>query len=148
MGCTSWAFTIDDRGRPLRVLVLGGTTAPGYALVGNAKYPAIATDFEQTFARLEKEPVDMFFEGHGFLFGLEEKRAGRRSFIDPEGYRARIAEAERAFRELLQKQTDVGDARSSTIGKCSPSITSPLATTAVPVRRGTRPSAERVSGAM
>lgn len=104
MGCTSWAFTVDERGKPLRVLVLGGTTAPGYTLVDNARYPAVAADFERTFARLQAEAVDVFFEGHGFLCGLEEKRTGTRSFVDPEGYRARVAEAERAFRDQLEKQ--------------------------------------------
>jgi len=104
MGCTSWSFTVDDGGKPLRVLVLGGTTAPGYTLVDNAGYPAIAADFERTFARLKNEAVDVFFEGHGFQFGLDEKRAGKRSFVDPEGYRARVAEAERAIREQIAKQ--------------------------------------------
>lgn len=104
MGCTSWSFTVDDGGKPLRVLVLGGTTAPGYKLVDNAAYPAIAADFERTFARLKTEPVDVFFEGHGFLCGLDEKRTGKRSFVDPEGYRARIAEADRAIREEFAKQ--------------------------------------------
>jgi metallo-beta-lactamase class B len=104
MGCTSWSFTVDDGGKPLRVLVLGGTTAPGYKLVDNAAYPTIAADFERTFARLEGEAVDVFFEGHGFQFGLDEKRARKRSFVDPEGFRARIAEAERAIREALEQQ--------------------------------------------
>lgn len=104
MGCTSWAFTIEDAGQQRRVLMVGGTTAPGYTLVDNAKYPAIVSDFEQTFAKLMAETVDIFLEGHGFAFALEERKAGRRPFVDPGGYRARIAEAERAFRELLEKQ--------------------------------------------
>jgi metallo-beta-lactamase class B len=104
MGCTSWGFTIDDGGRALRVLMLGGTTAPNYVLVNNAKYPGIAGDFEQTFSKLRNETVDVFLEGHGFAFGLEDKRAGKRSFVDPDGYRARLAEAERAFRGSLEKQ--------------------------------------------
>jgi metallo-beta-lactamase class B len=107
MGCTSWSFTVDDGDRPLRVLVLGGTTAPGYKLVDNAAYPAIAADFQRTFARLANEAVDVFFEGHGFLFGLEEKRTGKRSFVDPAGYRTRVVEAERAIREQLAKQRAV-----------------------------------------
>jgi len=104
MGCTSWAFTVNDGGKPLRVLMVGGTTAPGYRLLDNPRYPAIVSDFEQTFARLKRETPDVFLEGHGFAFGLEDKRAGRRSFVDREGYRARVAEAERAFREQLDKQ--------------------------------------------
>lgn len=104
MGCTSWALTVADGGRTLRVLLAGGTTAPGYTLVNNPRYPAIAADFEATFARLKREPADIFLEGHGFFFGLEEKRAGRKSFVDPDGRQARLAEAERAFREALDRQ--------------------------------------------
>jgi metallo-beta-lactamase class B len=104
MGCTSWAFTIQVEGRPLRVLMVGGTTAPGYRLVDNAKYPAIATDFERTFAKLKAESCDIFLEGHGFFFGLKEKMAKERSFIDPDGYQASLTRAEQAFREQLEKQ--------------------------------------------
>ncbi len=103
-GCTSWAFTFQDQGKPLRVLVIGGTSAPSYRLVENAKYPAIAADFERTFARLSAEACDIFIEGHGFSFGLEEKRAGRRSFIDPEGCRESLARAEQTFRRQLEQQ--------------------------------------------
>jgi metallo-beta-lactamase class B len=103
-GCTSWAFTVDDGGAPRRVLFAGGTTAPGYELVSNDKYPAIVPDFERTFATLRREPADIYLEGHGFAFGLDEKRAGRRSFVDPDGRRARLDEIERAFRESLEKQ--------------------------------------------
>jgi len=104
-GCTSWAFTIPDQGRALRVLVVGGTTAPGYQLVANAKYPTIVSDFEQTFATLKAQAPDIFLEGHGFFFALDEKRTGRRSFIDPEGYTSSLARAESAFRKQLEEQT-------------------------------------------
>jgi metallo-beta-lactamase class B len=113
-GCTSWAFTIEADGRPVRVMMIGGTTAPGYRLVGNAKYPAIASDFERTFARLKGEAVDLLLEGHGFAFGLEDKRAGRRPFTDPDGYRARVAESERSFREQLAKERAGGSAGTGT----------------------------------
>lgn len=104
MGCTSWAVTIREQGRPLRVLMVGGTSAPGYRLVDNAKYPAIVADFERTFARLKAEACDIFLEGHGFFFGLDEKKAGRRPFVDPEGYLASLARAEQAFRRQLEQQ--------------------------------------------
>jgi metallo-beta-lactamase class B len=70
-GCTSWAFAIQHQGRPLRVLFVGGTSAPNYKLVDNAAYPEIAADFERTFARLAAETCDVFIEGHGFYFGLD-----------------------------------------------------------------------------
>jgi metallo-beta-lactamase class B len=103
-GCTSWTFTVDDGGTPRRVLLAGGTTAPGYRLVSNEKYPSIVSDFERTFATLRREPADIYLEGHGFAFGLDDKRAAKKSFVDPEGRRARLDEIERAFRESLEKQ--------------------------------------------
>ncbi len=103
-GCTSWAFTVVDQGTPVHVLMVGGSSAPGYQLVDNAKYPTIVADFERTFAKLKSETPDIFLEGHGFSFGLEDKRTQRRSFVDPEGYRASVAKAEQAFRTLLAQQ--------------------------------------------
>jgi metallo-beta-lactamase class B len=110
-GCTSWAFTIRDEGRTLRVLMVGGTSAPGYQLVANTKYPTIGSDFERTFAKLKAESPDIFLEGHGFNFGLDEKRAQRRSFVDPAGYVASLAKAEAAFRKQLAEQTAAAASR-------------------------------------
>jgi metallo-beta-lactamase class B len=104
LGCTSWAFTIQEQGKPVRVLMLGGTSAPGYRLVDNAKYPTVAADFERSVARLKTEACDIFLEGHGFLFGLDEKMAGRRSFVDPDGYQASLTRAEQAFSKQLEQQ--------------------------------------------
>lgn len=103
-GCTSWIFTISDQGKPVRVIMVGGTSAPGYRLVGNEKYPEIVADYEHSFARLKAQSCDIFFEGHGFNFGLEEKRARQRSFIDPAGYQASLSRAEQAFRKQLDEQ--------------------------------------------
>ncbi len=104
MGCTTWAFTVEDGGKPVRVVMIGGTSAPGYKLVDNAKYPGIVADYERTFARLAAEPGDLLLEGHGFAFGLEDKRAGRKPFVDAAAYQARVAEAAKAFREQLAKE--------------------------------------------
>ncbi len=38
------------------------------------------------------------------VLGLDEKKAGRRAFVDPDGYQASIGRAERAFHEQLDKQ--------------------------------------------
>jgi len=105
-GCISWVFSIQDpkAGRAWRTVVIGGLTAPGYALVKNEQYPGIARDFETSFRKLRALECDIFIEGHGFAFGLKQKAAGERSFVDPEGYRARIDDCERTFRALLAAQ--------------------------------------------
>lgn len=105
-GCTTWAFTVPgEGGTAQRVVMIGGTTAPGYRLVGNEKYPRIARDFEATFAKLRGLQADIVFEGHGFAFDLEARRQGKRPFVDPGALKASVDRAEAAFRKLLQEQT-------------------------------------------
>jgi metallo-beta-lactamase class B len=103
-GCTAWTFTINEKGKPLHVVMIGGMSAPDYKLVNNSKYLNIAEDYKITFKKLKNIMCDIPIEGHGFFFGLEEKAAGKRSFVDPEGYYASVAKAEKAFHTELDKQ--------------------------------------------
>jgi metallo-beta-lactamase class B len=108
-GCTSWTFTVQEQGKPLRVVVVGGTSVlEGCPLTANPSYPKIASDFESTFARLKSLPCDIPIEGHGFFFLLDEKAAGKRSFVDPEGYQSTVTEAESCFRARLKQQKTEG----------------------------------------
>ncbi len=103
-GCTTWTFPVMENGRVYGVVFVGGTSAPGYRLVSNDKYRSIAADFETTFRKLKALECDIPIEGHGFAFGLKEKAAKTRSFIDPAGYREGVRNAERAFRRMLDEQ--------------------------------------------
>ena len=103
-GCTSWAFTIDDGGVARRVVVIGGTTAPGYRLVGNSAYPEIADDFQATFRKLRSLEADIVFEGHGFSFDLEARRLGNRRFVEPGALKESVDKAEAAFGKALGGQ--------------------------------------------
>ena len=58
---------------------------------------------------LQALPVDIFLGAHGSYFGLEGKFARLKAgapapFVDPDGYRAFIAEREGAFRTELARQ--------------------------------------------
>jgi metallo-beta-lactamase class B len=103
-GCTSWAFTIDDGGVERRVVMIGGTTAPGYRLVNNPAYPRIVEDFEGTFRTLRSLQADIVFEGHGFAFDLDARRRGKRPFVDPGALKESVGKAEAAFRKTLEEQ--------------------------------------------
>ena len=103
-GCTAWSFTVHENGKPLKVVMIGGMSAPDYQLVGNKNYPLIVSDFETTFRKLKKMECDIPLEGHGFFFNLEEKAAGKRSFVDPQGYRISVAKAEKSFQAELERQ--------------------------------------------
>jgi metallo-beta-lactamase class B len=109
-GCTTWTMKIREGERERNVVIVGSPNVnPGYQLVGSTVYPQMAADFEKTFEVLKSLPVDYFLGAHGSYFDLEAKYArmnggGQSPFIDPEGYRAYVADRERAFRAELGRQ--------------------------------------------
>lgn len=109
-GCTTWTTTVEEGGKKLTVIFVCSTTAPGYKLVGNEKYPEIARDFEATFKRLRGMKVDIFLSAHASQFAMEKKMKTLRSrgtmnpFIDPKGYVAYLDSTEKTFRESLESQ--------------------------------------------
>jgi metallo-beta-lactamase class B len=81
----------------------------GYKLIGNSKYPQIATDYAKTFRVLASLPCDVFLGAHGVYYDMDDKlkrlrAGGHNPFIDPEGYRAYIKEREQEFRAELSAQ--------------------------------------------
>ena len=109
-GCTTWTMKVQEGGRTLDVVIVGSPNVnPGYILVGNTKYPQIADDYVKTFAVLKSLPCDIFLGAHGAYFGMKAKyekmkAGGANAFIDPEGYRAYIAERESTFRNEWERQ--------------------------------------------
>ena len=109
-GCTTWTMQVQDGGKTLNVVIVGSPNVnPGYVLVGNKKYPGIVQDYEKTFRVLKALPADVFLGAHGDYYGLEAKYArltpgGANPFIDPDGYKAYIANREAAFRKNLAQQ--------------------------------------------
>jgi metallo-beta-lactamase class B len=109
-GCTTWTTTVKDGGKNLNVIFVCSTTAPGYKLVGNQKYPNIDSDFENTFKRMRTMKVDIFLSAHASQFGMEEKlqllRSGAKvnPFVDPQGYLSFLDGTEKAFRDRLASQ--------------------------------------------
>ena len=110
-GCTTWTMQAKDGGKVYNVVIVGSPNVnPGYKLVRNAAYPAIAQDYEQTFRTLNALPCDIFLGAHGSYFRMDAKFArmqtgGASPFVDPQGYRSYVAEREQAFRAELARQT-------------------------------------------
>ena len=109
-GCTTWTMQVRDGGKTLNVVFVGSPNVnPGYILVGNKKYPNIAQDYEKTFQVLKSLPADVFLGAHGDYYGMGAKyakltRGGPNPFIDPDGYKAYVADREAAFRKELARQ--------------------------------------------
>jgi metallo-beta-lactamase class B len=109
-GTTTWTLDETEGGRTLHVVIVGSPNVnPGYKLVGNKNYPEIAGDYRHGFEVLKSLPCDVFLGAHGAYFGLLEKyerfkNADKSAFLDPAGYKAYVAERERAFGSELTKQ--------------------------------------------
>jgi metallo-beta-lactamase class B len=110
-GCTTWTMRATEGGKTYdAVIICSPNVNPGYKLVGNAKYPEIAADYERQFRVLKSLPCDIFLGAHGSYFDLEAKYArwqagARDAFVDPKGCAAYIADRDSAFRTELAKQT-------------------------------------------
>jgi metallo-beta-lactamase class B len=110
--CTAWTFTVRDRDRDLRVVHRCGLQLPYKAsLVDPERPPGIRAGFEQAIAMLRSLPVDIWLTSPGREYGRYRKYQESLAaddpaapFIDPDGYRASIDQAEAAFLELLAEQ--------------------------------------------
>jgi metallo-beta-lactamase class B len=114
-GCTTWTMRASNSGQLRNVVIVGSWNVnPGFRLVDKpgkpASYPGIAADYEHTFAALKALPCDIFLGAHGLYFDMLDKLekaksgAGESVWIDPDGYRAAIAEREQAFEAELKRQ--------------------------------------------
>jgi metallo-beta-lactamase class B len=114
-GCTTWtmkATGIDGAGvagQLYDVVIVGSPNVnPGYKLAGNPSYPGIAADYEHAFEVWKGLKCEVFLGAHGAYYGMAEKfprmKDGANPFVDPQGYKAYIAERETAFRDELRKQ--------------------------------------------
>lgn len=108
-GCTTWTTTAEENGVTYNVIFFCGVNIAGAALplIGNPKYPDMATDFEMTFEKLKTIPVDVYLGGHGYWFWLEDKLAALEAgtetnpFIDPEGWQRALSVFEQRYRDEL-----------------------------------------------
>lgn len=107
-GATTWTMDVSDGGRTLAVVFFPSANVnPGVHLVDNPRYPEIATDFQRSFAVWKSLPCDVPLGAHGSFFDMETKQqrlaagATPNPFIDPQGYRRLVAEAEKRFQDQL-----------------------------------------------
>jgi metallo-beta-lactamase class B len=109
-GCTTWTMKVSDAGKSYDVVIVGSPNVnPGYKLVNNPAYPAIASDYDRMFTVLKSLPADIFLGAHGSYFDMEAKYARMKPgapnpFVDPDGYKTFVAQKEREFRNELAKQ--------------------------------------------
>jgi metallo-beta-lactamase class B len=110
-GCTTWTTTVEENGKPYAVVFIGGISInEGVRLIGNERHPTIAEDYARTFRTLKALKADVFLAQHPSIYGMAEKMqkmkegATPNPFIDPDGYRRVIAEAEAAYLNQLEQE--------------------------------------------
>jgi metallo-beta-lactamase class B len=117
-GCTTWTMRSHLPGEPAEamrnIVIVGGTgfwseyhfaVTPGHPV----SYPGIVEDFQHTFSVLSALPCDVFLGAHGGYFDMLTKlkryrQDGPRVFIDPDGYKEFVADAQETFEKALSKQ--------------------------------------------
>ena len=110
--CTTWTFTVRDRDRDLRVVHRCGLEVPYKASLVDPEQPrGIRAGFEHTIAMLRNLPVDIWLTSPGREYGRYRKHQESLEaddpaapFIDPDGYRTSIDQAEATFGKLLAEQ--------------------------------------------
>lgn len=113
-GCTTWTMPITSGGETLQVMFFCSITGGGNPLVNNQAYPAIASDYKATFAKLKTMDADIFLAPHGEQFGLTKKLAAMQAnagnaaapnpFIDKGEFHSFMAQQEKQFDAELAKQ--------------------------------------------
>lgn len=109
-GATTWTMKVKDGDKMYDVVIISSASAPGYKLVNNANYPKINDDYAYTFKLLKSLPCDVFLAPHGSMFGLLTKQeqlakdTKTNPFIDPQGYRTYVQNAEQTYLQEIEKQ--------------------------------------------
>jgi metallo-beta-lactamase class B len=113
-GTTTWTFDARDPRDPRRtyqVVVVGGLTIlDGTRVTGMPGYPGIERDYERTFETLKHMPCDIFLGAHASYYdGMAKMKRlhtepETNPFVDPQGFRTFVAQAEDRFREQLARE--------------------------------------------
>jgi len=107
-GCTSWEIPLSEGDLDLLAVSICSLKLFPFVPITSRAYPELQIDFEASFEKLRGLPADIFLASHTNWADLHRKNRERGAngdsvapFIDPEGYRAFIDRAERAYAERV-----------------------------------------------
>lgn len=100
-GSLSWTWTDAKAGKPLRIAYVDSLSAPGYQLVGNARYPHIVDDYRRGFAAVRALPCDLLLTPHPEASGWKLGESTAPTTLTCRAYADR---AERTFDKTLAEQ--------------------------------------------
>ncbi len=109
-GGTTWLMDITENGKTYKIVFPDGTSInPGYRLGANPSYPGIADNYRKTLEVLEKLNPDIWFSSHTDFFDFAGKSKlaatkGSAVWIDPAGYKKRIASERANFNKAIKEK--------------------------------------------
>ena len=112
-GGTTWIMDIVENGKKYNVVFPDGTSInPGYRISIKPSYPGIEENYAGTLKILGELKPDIWLSSHTDFFDFEEKRKlaetkGVTAYVDPEGYRKRIASEKDHFEAILEEENNV-----------------------------------------
>lgn len=111
-GCLAWSTTLKENGKSYYTFIECSLNGQFLQYVGNTDYPNIAEDMRATYKKALTFPVEVFLSSHASFYNMAEKYAKLEKrgpgdpnpFVDPEGYKAHVAEYEKTFEAALARQ--------------------------------------------
>jgi len=108
-GCLAWSLNLKENGKTYYTFV--ECSLNGQFLQSLTQYPGIIDDFRATYKKALTFPVEVWVSSHASFYGLADKYAKLQKrgpndpnpFIDPEGYKAHVAQYEKSFEEALAR---------------------------------------------
>jgi len=118
-GCLAWTTQLKENGKTYNVFVECSLNGQFLQYLNNKDYPNIEADMRETYKKALTFPVDVWVSSHASFYGLQakyEKLKARKDgdpnpFIDPEGYKAHVAEYEKTFEAAVAKQKAQAEAK-------------------------------------
>ena len=106
-GSVSYTMTVNEGGKDYKIGIINMSTInPGKTMTGKPTYTGVAADFAETFLKQRAVDLDVWVSAHASQYNLHKKyKAGQAyspdTFVDPEGYRKKVAAYEKAFFEQV-----------------------------------------------
>ena len=106
-GCLAWSTTLKEAGKSYYTFI--ECSLNGQFVQTLDQYPGILDDFRATYKKALTFPVELWVSSHASFYNMADKYAKLEKrgpndpnpFVDPEGYKAHVAQYEKSFENAL-----------------------------------------------
>ncbi len=106
-GCLAWSTNLKENGKSYYTFI--ECSLNGQFLQSLDQYPGIIDDFRATYKKALTFPVELWVSSHASFYNMADKYAKLEKrgpndpnpFVDPEGYKAHVAQYEKSFEAAL-----------------------------------------------